>query len=384
MHGQFVSSSRSMAVAGAIATCVDDNDPVEFATASRARTCHDEGMAKHVALLVADGFADSSLAIALDVLRTANALAVRSGRSPVFRIDVASARRGHVRSASGMRFETRRSVAVAARADIVLVPSLWVEDAAELDAALERPDVQCFVRAVRAAHARGAIVGAGCSGAFVLAEAGLLDGLEATTAWWLAPHLKKRRPQVIVNAERAFVVHGRVLCAGAVLALADLALHLVARFAGPTTARRCAGLLLLDTHTSQAPYMAVQHLAANDPTVRRAEAWVRAHLAEDFDVPTLARQVGTSHRTLARRLTEAVGVSAIGFIQRLRVESAVHLLATTQLPLSEISARVGYADPDTLSRLIERDTRTSPRELRRRHRTPAASAGPAAGSASSR
>ncbi len=114
--------------------------------------------------------------------------------------------------------------------------------------------------------------------------------------------------------------------------------------------------------------MAVQHLAANDPTVRHAEAWVRAHLADNFDVATLARHVGTSPRTLARRLTEAVGVSPIGFIQRLRVESAIHLLETTQLTLGDISARVGYADSNMLRRLIEREASASPRELRRRRR----------------
>ena len=228
-------------------------------------------MERRVAILVAEGFTDSSLSVTLDVLRTANALAVRSGKSPLFRIDVASARGEDVRAASGLRIHMTRSAAVAARANVVLVPSIWVEDPAELDAVLERSDIQRFVRAIRSAHARGAIVGAGCSAAFLLAEAGLLDGREATTAWWSGPHLKRRRPQVDVNVERSLVVLGRVLCAGAVLAQADLALYLVSRFAGPETARRCAGLLLLDTHASQAPYMALQHLAASDPTVERAE-----------------------------------------------------------------------------------------------------------------
>ncbi len=82
-------------------------------------------MEKHVAILVADGFTDSGLSVTLDVLRTANALAVRSGRSPVFRIDVVSARGDDVRAASGLRIEMGRSAVVAARADVVLVPSIW-------------------------------------------------------------------------------------------------------------------------------------------------------------------------------------------------------------------------------------------------------------------
>ncbi len=126
----------------------------------------------------------------------------------------------------------------------------------------------------------------------MLAEAGLLDGREATTAWWLGPHLKRRRPQVDVNVERSLIVRERVLCAGAVLAQADLALYLVLGSPGRRRLAAATGLLLLDTHASQAPYMALQHLAASDPTVRRAETWVRAHLADDFDVATL----GASHR----------------------------------------------------------------------------------------
>jgi transcriptional regulator GlxA family with amidase domain len=164
------------------------------------------------------------------------------------------------------------------------------------------------------------------------------------------------------------VIDDRVLCAGTVFAQADLALHLVSRLASPTVARTCAGLLLLDTHASQTPYMALQHLSANDPTVRRAESFVRTHLAEGFDISALARDVGTSPRTLARRLAAAVGLSPLAFVQHLRVEVAVRLLETTRLSLEEIADRVGYGDASTLRRLIEREANASPRELRRKRR----------------
>ena len=192
----------------------------------------------------------------------------------------------------------------------------------------------------------------------------MLDGQLATTSWWLAPHLKRRRPQVQVDAAQALIAHEPVISAGAVFAQADLALHLVSRFAGPSLARRCARMLLLDTHPSQAPYMAIGYLSASDPCVRRAERWIRQHLADDFDVATLARHAGTSPRTLARRLAAAVGLSPIAFIQRLRVEAAVQLLRTTRLSLQEIGGRVGYADASALRRLIRRETTSSPRALR--------------------
>ncbi len=121
-------------------------------------------MEKHVAILVADGFTDSGLSVTLDVLRTANTLAVRSGRSPVFRIDVVSARGDDVRAASGLRIDDEtvrgRGRARGRRPGAVDMGG----GPAELDAVLERSDIRRFVRAIRSAHARGAIVGAGCSG----------------------------------------------------------------------------------------------------------------------------------------------------------------------------------------------------------------------------
>jgi transcriptional regulator GlxA family with amidase domain len=171
---------------------------------------------------------------------------------------------------------------------------------------------------------------------------------------------------VQVDAAAALVAHERLLTAGAVFAIADLALHLVARFAGPSIAHRCAGLLLLDEHPSQTPYMAVHQLGANDRLVRSAEAWIRAHLADDFDIAQLSKSVGVSPRTLSRKLALAVGLSPIAFVQRVRVETAVHRLRTTRASIEEISASVGYADTGTLRRLIRRETHTSPRELRRR------------------
>ncbi|MEZ4360810.1 MAG: helix-turn-helix domain-containing protein [Kofleriaceae bacterium] len=171
------------------------------------------------------------------------------------------------------------------------------------------------------------------------------------------------------------MVHGRVLTAGAVFGMADLALHLVTRFAGPATARLTSRLLLLDTHPSQAAYMAVHHLTSDDPVVRRAEAWIRAHLAEAFDIPTLARRVGVSARTLARRVAAAVGKSPLGFVQQLRVETAVHLLESTRMSLQQISEKVGYADANTLRRLLAREAQASPRELRRFAAPPGRGAG---------
>lgn len=321
---------------------------------------------QHIALVVADGFTDSVLSVALDVYRAANTLVERGGGKPLFRVEVASPKGGRVRAASGMVLERTRVLGGAARrADVMIAPACWVETPEQMDALLVRPDIRAIVRSLATAHRRGAIVGSACGGAFMLADAGLLDDHEATTAWWLAPHLQRRRPAVKVCADESLVAHGRIVTAGAVFAQADLSLHLVARFGGPELARRCARVLLLDTHPSQARYMAIRHLGTNDRFVRRAERWVRDHLGEELSMAAFARAVGTSTRTLARRLEAAVGRSPIAFVQRMRVEAAVHMLETTRLSLQEVSEKVGYESADALRRLIKREIGTTPKKLRR-------------------
>lgn len=327
---------------------------------------HDGGMERRIAIVLMDGFTDSGLAVALDVFRAASTLAARAGKPTRFLLDVVSPRGGPVRAASGMTLQATHPLRRASRAEVVLMPGVWVERPAELDLALARPEAGMVARALAAAHARGAVVASACSGAFFLAAAGLLDGRQATTTWWLAEHLSRRHPKVRVDVSRALVSDGRVLTGGAVFAQADVALSLVARLAGPTIARGCASVLLLDPHTSQAPYMAIEHLRANDKTVRRADSWVRAHLHEPLTIPAMARHLGVSPRTLARRLEAAVGMSPLAFIQHLRVETAVHLLRTTRLSLAEISGRVGYSDSGALRRLLQRETSAGPRELRLR------------------
>jgi transcriptional regulator GlxA family with amidase domain len=318
-------------------------------------------MIQRVVVLVCEGFTDSGVTVLLDVFRTANAIAGER-----FRVALASPDGGPVRGSSGLVTASTRSARTATRAGVLLVPGLWVEKAADLDRTLERADVRVAIRTIRSAHRRGAIVGGSCAGTFLMAESGVLDGARATTTWWLARHFERRYPKVKLDADAALVVHRRLLSAGAAFGVADLALHLVARFCGPTIAHRCSSALLLDRHPSQAPYMAMHQLAANDPCVRRAETWVRAHLDEAFDIATLAKNAGTSPRTLARRLVSAVGLSPIAFVRELRVETALHLLRTTKLDTSEISAKVGYADPTTLRRLLRWRLDASPRQLRGR------------------
>ncbi|NOU28216.1 MAG: helix-turn-helix domain-containing protein [Polyangiaceae bacterium] len=147
--------------------------------------------------------------------------------------------------------------------------------------------------------------------------------------------------------------------------MTDLALALVHRFAGTATERAVARYMVLEKHPTQARYMMAAHYAGCDPVVARAEAWIRSRMASPFTIADLARGLGTSARTLTRRLQHAVGLAPIRFVQRIRAEQAVHLLQTTTEQLDDIAQRVGYGDASTLRRILRREMQRQPGEIRR-------------------
>ncbi len=324
-------------------------------------------MATRIGLLALRHFTDSGLSIALDVFRAANALSRRAGQPVPFVLEALSLTGEPVEAASGLVTSVTGDVKRLRRADVILVPGCWYDTDDGVEALLGREDVRVAVKALRAAVDRSATVGASCSGTFLLAETGALNGLSATTTWWLASQFRERYPTVALDVTKALTLEPRLLCAGTVFAMADLALAVVSRHAGPELARGCMRALLLDTHPSQAPYMVLRQVVTNDPVVRAAERWVRQHLSSNaVDVESLAKHVGVSSRTLSRKLEASLGLKPLAFVHRLRLEAATHLLETTQKPLDEIAERVGYRDGGTLRRLMRRTLQRAPGELRRR------------------
>jgi transcriptional regulator GlxA family with amidase domain len=334
----------------------------------------------HVALLLADRATDAGVAIALNVLGTANRLAQHQGAPPPFVVRACSVDGAPRQLASGLELGGLGSLAEARAAAALIVPGAWIELPAEVGPWLESPDAQRLAEAVADHHARGGQVLGSCTGTFLLARAGVLDGLEATTSWWLAPELARRFPRVRLDPTQALIAHPRVVTAGAVLAQADLSLHLVRSVAGPELARQVMRYLLLDEHPGQAPYMALRHLLTDDPLLRAAERWLRAHLAEGCTVPRLARAIGTSPRTLARRVRLALGLSPGQWLRHLRTEAAARWLETSALPVDQVAERAGFGSAASLRRQLQHQLGLSPRRLRQQAQARLVSAPPAGSS----
>lgn len=196
-----------------------------------------------------------------------------------------------------------------------------------------------------------------------LREGGLLDGHTATTSWWLAPLFRRRFPRISLDDSKMLVASPPYVTAGAALAHVDLALGLVRR-RSPALAALTARYLLVDSRASQAVYAIPDHLAHADPLVERFEGWARRNLARGFSLAEAANAIGTSERTLARRMQQVIGKSPLSFVQDLRVEHAVHLLQTSHDSVDQVAEQVGYSDGVTLRSLLRRKLGRSVKDLR--------------------
>lgn len=314
-------------------------------------------------ILALNGVFDTGLASVLDAFGTANALAEMTGVSSLrFRTKVVGLSKT-VSTAQGLSMRA----AAAARAetpDVVVTPAINRITPEPLVQALASGEVGEAGAVLRKWSGRGALTAAACVGTFVLAEAGLLDGKEATTNWWLAPLFRQRYPRVRLDEARLIVQSDAVVTAGAALGHLDLALTLVRR-ASPELASLTAKYLVADTRTSQALYTIPAHLAHADPLVRKFERWARERLAEGFSLDQAAAALATSKRTLARRMQSVLGKSPLDFFQDLRIERAVHLLETSQASVDQIAREVGYAEGVTLRALLRRRLGRGVREIRR-------------------
>ncbi len=252
--------------------------------------------------------------------------------------------------------------------DVVIVPDLALR--ADLD---PRGRWSAAVAWLREQYAGGAVVCSVCTGSLMLAEAALLDGLEATTHWAARPHFRRFYPAVALRPERVLVPAGpehRIITAGGHASWAELALYLVARFCGRDEAIRIAKLFLLgDRSDGQLPFAAMLRPARHgDAAIERCQVWIAHRYADPNPVAGMQMRSGLAPRTFKRRFRAATGYGPIEYVQTLRIEEAKHLLETTSTSLEEIAAAVGYRDPTSFRRVFTRMTGVTPARYRKRFR----------------
>lgn len=316
-----------------------------------------------VGILIYPACAFTTVAI-VDTFSVANAISRLRPASEHIRFETewVSAKGGTVSCGGGIAFLTNPLQDGAL--DVLMVPGMLHGDLRPLlQGGLES---ECL--AVRRFAAGGGLLASSCSGSFLLAQAGLLDGRRATTAWWLNELFRKHFPAVELDTEKLVTWDEPVLTSGAITAYVDLGLWIIAHFGGESLRQMSAKVMAADSNrSSQAPYISEAIMAGSGhAVVERARRWLNRHMDQEWGMCELAAYCNTSPRTLLRRFQKAVGLSPVQYTQQLRVERAKALLESTMLSLEDITGRCGYANVSTFSTVFKRWARVTPREYRSR------------------
>ncbi|WP_375171452.1 GlxA family transcriptional regulator [Marinobacter sp.] len=320
-----------------------------------------------VSIIGFDGALASAITGIVDLFRLAGVTWARihgEAPEPRFRTQLLTEDGGPCRCINGLTLmaDGRWSAPALAQADIIVVPTIGAPIGDVL--AQNRSLVQWLSEQASS----GSLIASNCTGAFLLAEAGLLDGREATTHWGFSNQFRQRYPAVSCHPEKLITVDGALACAGGGMAWWDLGVYLVERFAGAETARQLAKAFVIDAgRTSQAPYSALQAKRYHsDGTVLELQDWLDRHFARPILLAELARQSGLSERSLLRRFKAATGDTPNTYLQLLRVEHVRHHLETSRRPIDEIINAVGYEDISSFSRLFRKHTGLAPGAYRSR------------------
>ncbi|QIJ77550.1 helix-turn-helix domain-containing protein [Methylobacterium sp. NI91] len=296
----------------------------------------------------------------LQVFASANEHVAKRGGVPPYRLCVVAKESGPVASSAGLALATDPLPSMSAEVD-----TLVVAGGPGVDVAAADPDLVAWLRD-RAGRARR--VASVCTGAFILAASGLLDGRRAVTHWSYCDAFARRFPGVRVEGDPIFLRDGPVWTSAGVTAGIDLALALVEEDLGRETALAVARYLVvfLKRPGGQAQFSAALSLQTAGDRFGALHRWMQANIGADLSLPNLAAEAGMSERSFSRYYREETGLTPARAVERLRVEAARQLLAESRQPVKRIAQRCGFGSEETMRRSFLRLMASTPQDYRSR------------------
>lgn len=296
----------------------------------------------------------------LQVFASANELARMRGLPPPYALRLVSVEGGLVASSSGIALQTASRQSVKGPIDTLIIPGGCGVSAASADARVTRWTFRLAKRSARIASV--------CSGAFLLAQTGLLDGKRVVTHWARCDELASRYPKLRVETDPIFVREGNIWTSAGVTAGIDLALALVEEDLGRSLALDVARELVvfLKRPGGQSQFSAALSVQKADDRFGELHAWMSTHLAADLSVPTLATRLHMSERTFMRHYKAETGQTPARTVERFRVEAAKRLLGESALPVKRIAARCGFGSEESMRRSFVRLLQIAPQTYRER------------------
>lgn len=321
-------------------------------------------MAK-ISFWVPQGALFSSVAMLIDAFSIANlwhqALTGNRDETP-FQTEVLTTDGAPVEAYGGLPVLPHRAVDTTLRTDCLIISPI-LPNITPMPGDLDR--LACWIDALRR---RGTLIATSCTGAFILAEMGLLDGKTATTNWQYARMFQKRYPKVKLRPQCMLTEDDGLLCTGAATAVYHLALHLIRCFGSNKLGYTVSKALLVDANrNSQIPYVLANPLKNHrDAQVLTAQQFIEEHYPVIDSIDAVARRVGISPRHFKRRFKSATGDLPHRYLQQVRIAAAKEKLETTRDTIEEITCAVGYTDVSSFCRLFKQYTEISPKTYRER------------------
>ncbi|HUD88913.1 MAG TPA: GlxA family transcriptional regulator [Xanthobacteraceae bacterium] len=326
-----------------------------------------EGTERLIVLLAFEGVQLLDVAGPVQTFATANELAKETRGAAPYRVVVASRRGGQIRTSSGLPLVTRPINALLDhRVDTLIVPG-----GPGVHVALQDAKIIDWVRRQYAAARRTSSV---CTGAFLLAEAGILAGRRVTTHWQSCSRLQQRYPDILVEPDPIYVRDERIWTSAGVTAGIDLSLALVQEDLGRKLAMQVARHLVvfLNRPGGQSQFSApleAQAAAADGNAPNHfapLHGWIAGHLTGDLRVERLAEEAGMSPRTFARIYAAKMGTTPARMVEKIRVEAVRRILEETDMPIKRVASVCGFGQEERLRRAFARQVGTTPAEYRQR------------------
>jgi transcriptional regulator GlxA family with amidase domain len=315
---------------------------------------------RSIVMLVYPGVMAMDVFGPLEAFAAANFIAGR----PLYRLDIAATSTAQIQTSLGT--DIMPSVAfddITGPIDTLLVSGGFGQVEASCDPRL--------LAWLRTSGARARRCGSICTGAFLLAAAGLLDGKRATTHWAMAAEFANRYPQISVEVDRIFVRDGSIYTSAGVTTGIDLALGMIEEDHGRSLSLRVARSLVAYLKRPAGQSQFSNHLLAQfaaSPPVRHAQEWALENLTADLNVHALATRAGMSERSFRRAFAEETGETPREFVERIRIDAARSLFEEAQLSVQVVAARCGFETVDNLRRAFIRRLGVTPHDYRRRFR----------------
>ncbi|MBK9272957.1 MAG: helix-turn-helix domain-containing protein [Flavobacteriales bacterium] len=287
-------------------------------------------------------------------------------REDLFEPRIVAARSGTFSLMNGLTTTVQVPIAEAGVPDIICVPEVVATPEEPMEGRFEME-----MDWLRRCYAQGSILASACTGALLLAEAGLLDEHEGTTHWAFCDVMQQRHPRVRVRPKSALVMAGeaqRLVMAGGGTSWLDLALYLIARKAGVDTAMNVARVSMIDWHVSgQQPYATVTSLRQSpDGVIAKCQTWAAERFHEASPVAGMVQVSGLPERTFKPRFKQATGQTPLEYIHALRIEEAKRLLEVSDEPVEAIALECGYEDAGFFNRMFKRRVQLTPGQYRKR------------------